>query len=119
MTYSANPVSGELICVMRRLSKELLFDNERVKDDLRKALLRENFNIVGVVDKEFQPHGYTVVFLLAESHAAIHTYPEHGSLVFNLNSCRNSSDGEEALRFLINSWKPGEVEKHRNTLRLS
>ena len=39
-----------------------------------------NFPVVDVVAKRFAPQGATVIALLAESHASVHTYPEHGSL---------------------------------------
>jgi S-adenosylmethionine decarboxylase len=34
------------------------------------------------------PHGITGVCLLSESHLAVHTFPEHGSLCLNLFCCR-------------------------------
>ena len=34
------------------------------------------------------PGGITGVYLLAESHLAVHTFPEHGTLCLNLFCCR-------------------------------
>jgi S-adenosylmethionine decarboxylase len=34
------------------------------------------------------PGGITGLLLLAESHLAVHTYPEHGTLTLNLFCCR-------------------------------
>ena len=34
------------------------------------------------------PGGVTGLFLLTESHLALHTYPEHGTATFNLYCCR-------------------------------
>jgi S-adenosylmethionine decarboxylase len=34
------------------------------------------------------PGGLTAVLLLAESHLALHTFPEHGSLTLNVFCCR-------------------------------
>ena len=34
------------------------------------------------------PHGVTGLYLLAESHLACHTYPEHALATFNLYCCR-------------------------------
>ncbi|MEM8964601.1 MAG: S-adenosylmethionine decarboxylase, partial [Acidobacteriota bacterium] len=33
--------------------------------------------VVGEVEHHYTPHGYTAVLLLAESHLALHTWPEH------------------------------------------
>lgn len=38
------------------------------------------------------PGGITGVCVLAESHLAVHTFPEHGSLCLNLFCCRPRAD---------------------------
>ncbi|MCC9644928.1 S-adenosylmethionine decarboxylase [Rhodopirellula sp. JC740] len=38
------------------------------------------------------PHGVTALYLLSESHLAVHTYPEHGIATFNLVCCREQAD---------------------------
>jgi S-adenosylmethionine decarboxylase len=35
-----------------------------------------------------EPGGITAVYLLAESHLTIHTFPEHGTVCLNLFCCR-------------------------------
>lgn len=35
----------------------------------------------------FDPFGYTAMFLLSESHLAIHTFPERGKTYIELTSC--------------------------------
>ena len=45
------------------------------------------FEILGFMEHHFQPHGYTCIWLLGESHLAIHTYPEHGKSYIELTSC--------------------------------
>ena len=52
------------------------------------ALLRmAGFGVVGFSEAHFQPHGYTAVWLLAESHFALHTFPEEGRTYCELASC--------------------------------
>ncbi len=38
------------------------------------------------------PHGVTMLYLLSESHLAVHTYPEHGLATFNFVCCREHAD---------------------------
>lgn len=45
------------------------------------------FNIVSFVEHHFKPQGYTALWLLSESHFAIHTFPEHGRAYLELSSC--------------------------------
>ena len=42
------------------------------------------------------PGGITGVALLAESHFAVHTFPEHGALTLNLFCCRPRPDWDVA-----------------------
>lgn len=39
-----------------------------------------------------KPGGITAMVLLAESHLAVHTFPEHGSLTLNLFCCRSRGE---------------------------
>jgi S-adenosylmethionine/arginine decarboxylase-like enzyme len=50
-------------------------------------LRQAGFGLVGFSDAHFQPHGYTAVWILAESHFALHTFPEEGRTYCELSSC--------------------------------
>lgn len=50
-------------------------------------LLASGFNIVDVVCHFFEPYGFTALFLLSESHFAIHTFPEENKTYVELSSC--------------------------------
>jgi S-adenosylmethionine decarboxylase len=52
-----------------------------------KKIKHAGFTILKVVDYNFEPYGYTVIYLLAESHFAIHTFPEQGQTYIELVSC--------------------------------
>ena len=45
-----------------------------------------------MVDKRFEPHGVTVLALLAESHASIHSYPERGAMFVDVFTGGESAD---------------------------
>jgi S-adenosylmethionine decarboxylase len=45
------------------------------------------FGVQDVIEKHFEPQGYTALFLLSESHFAIHTFPEGGQTYIELTSC--------------------------------
>lgn len=51
------------------------------------------------------PHGVTALYLLSESHLAVHTYPEHGVATFNLVCCRETAvwDWQTQLQSRLNA----------------
>lgn len=59
--------------------------------ELRKkydSQLRESgFGVLSFVEYNFEPQGYTALWLLSESHFAIHTFPEEGKSYVELSSC--------------------------------
>ncbi|MBL0716495.1 MAG: S-adenosylmethionine decarboxylase [Desulfosarcina sp.] len=52
------------------------------------AMLRNSgFTILDFIDHAFVPHGYTAIWLLSDSHFAIHTFPETKQAYVQLSSC--------------------------------
>jgi len=55
------------------------------------ALLEESgFTILNYIDHHFKPQGYTGLWLLAESHCALHTFPEENKSYLELSSCNEA-----------------------------
>jgi len=51
-------------------------------------LLRlSGFQIVGFTCHHFEPFGFSAIWLIAESHFALHTWPEEGKSYIELSSC--------------------------------
>ena len=50
-------------------------------------LEQSGFSIIGTLAHHFDPQGFTIMFLLGESHFAIHTFPEEGQSYYELSSC--------------------------------
>ena len=72
-------------------------------------LLEEcDFEVLGFMDHHFQPQGYTCIWLLGESHLAIHTYPEHNRSYIELTSC--VLEKNEAFKERLNLLFPVQPE---------
>ena len=54
-------------------------------------------NVVGMCSHQFQPIGCTLLYLLAESHFSIHTFPERGSCSIDLFTCNLETDFDSVL----------------------
>ena len=82
-----------------------------------RALLSEaakigNKTILGEVSHAFTPHGLTGVLLLAESHIAIHTWPEFNYMSIDIFACGDTQGTHDALDYLKQQLKPERVEIH-------
>lgn len=62
-------------------------DEVEVCDKIEAYLTLANFSIIGNIDYKFRPQGYTKIWLLGESHFALHTFPEQDALYLELSSC--------------------------------
>ena len=51
------------------------------------ALKQAGFNVLSCSDHHFETQGYTALWLLSESHFAVHTFPEFGRSYIELSSC--------------------------------
>ena len=43
--------------------------------------------VLNIAKYEFEPQGFTLLALLAESHMSFHTYPEKGIISFDFYTC--------------------------------
>lgn len=53
----------------------------------KKMLIESGFKIVNEQYHFFIPYGFTALYLLSESHFAIHTFPEENKTYIELSSC--------------------------------
>ena len=104
LTYSFNNIKIEsqvdkAIYLKEAFSVSSVYSASEIKnmqDNINKSkesIKRENilkqagFCVLQIAEHYFKPMGYTAVFLLAESHLAIHTFPEENKTYIELSSC--------------------------------
>ncbi|MCG8700222.1 MAG: S-adenosylmethionine decarboxylase [Bacteroidales bacterium] len=62
-------------------------DSEKLRGLMNDILEKSGFNVLNYVDHEYAPEGYTAVWLLSESHFAVHSFPEEDKTYIELSSC--------------------------------
>ncbi len=62
-------------------------DPKVLKPLFDKMLEESGFGILNFMEHFFEPQGWTGLWLLAESHFAIHTFPEQNKTYIELSSC--------------------------------
>lgn len=94
-----------MLAELTGMSREVLDDEHRLRRTLRSALARANASVLSVVSKRFEPQGVTVVALLSESHASVHTYPEFGAMFVDVFTCGDKADPMVAIEYLVDALK--------------
>ena len=51
-----------------------------------------DLTIVNKCIHKFEPQGYTICYILAESHISIHTWPENNAYALDIYSCKHDLD---------------------------
>jgi len=69
-------------------------------------------NIVGDRFFQFEPQGVTGTVLLAESHLAIHTWPEHGFVTIDVYVCNYTTDNTAKAERLFRSMQDVLTPQH-------
>lgn len=80
------------------------FNKEDIPE-IEKFLKECGFEILGTLSHDFAPQGFSCVILIAESHFAIHTFPEEKQTYIQISSCseeyyNNFVSREDQLLFI-------------------
>lgn len=62
-------------------------DPESLSNVYDARLNKAGFTVLKTLEHHFTPQGFTKLYLLCESHFAIHTFPEEGKTYIELSSC--------------------------------
>lgn len=89
---------------------DLCNDVTRLETALRESLDAAGVTICDMVHKQFEPQGVTILALLSESHASIHTYPESGDIFVDVFTCGTKGESaEKAAEYLRAALAPQRV----------
>lgn len=89
----------------------VLDDFEELQRLLESSLVMANATILRIIGEKFKPQGVTLLALLAESHASIHTWPELGYAAVDLYTCGDKTQTHRAAEFLKAKLKSKTAEE--------
>jgi S-adenosylmethionine decarboxylase proenzyme len=92
-----------------------------VRCALRDACDRGNLSLDKVLIHEFSPHGVSGVAIIADSHIAIHTWPEYGFVAVDIYSSNSDADIDEVANAIKSAFSPchaNQVKIRRGPRRL-
>lgn len=65
---------------------------QKVTGIMEHLLKASGFLVLDKVEHTFKPDGYTAVWILAESHLAVHSFPEENKTYIEISSCNQDKN---------------------------
>ncbi len=95
-----NTLGRHLLLELKSCNEEVLDDLNFLKDCLNEAAVQSGATVVGESFYHFSPYGVSGVVNIAESHIAIHTWPEYKYAAVDVFTCGDDVDPEKAARVI-------------------
>ncbi|MFX1313111.1 MAG: adenosylmethionine decarboxylase [Promethearchaeota archaeon] len=108
--YPFRPVGYHFVGEMHFSKQDLLLDNEKIQKIFIDSLIYADLTILDIYYHKYHPYGYSAIAILKTSHAAIHTWPEHGYISIDIFICEGYPKGLKVIKFLENHLKPLKSE---------
>jgi len=109
VSRSEHPFTGEHLLLRFERCEADLDDMESIEAAMREAVLASGAEIRGVARARFEPRGLSVVLILAESHASVHTYPDERSAFLDIFTCGTRCEPRRFDEVLRRRLLPAEV----------
>jgi len=103
------PLGVQLVADMHGCDPAALDDLQGVGEAMLEAARRGGARIVAHNFHRFSPHGISGVVIIAESHLAIHTWPEHRFAAIDLFTCSDSVQPDLCLAYLQQFFRSERV----------
>lgn len=91
-----------------------LDDENFLVETLKNSIAESGATLCGIQSKKFSPQGVSVLAMLSESHASLHSFPEKESLFLDVFTCGTSLIPQNIVDYLTKILKP----KHRNLRKI-
>ena len=104
-------VGRHLLASYHDCDAEALKNIKQLPEIMKSGVVASGAQLLDSAEYVFQPDGLTMVLLLSESHASIHTYPEHGACFVDFFTCGTRCSAEKFDAILQNFLKPKRVDK--------
>lgn len=101
-------LGNELRLTLLDCDPQWLNSVEKVSGLVRDLCERLDVTIRSTVEHQFEPQGISVVAILAESHCAVHTWPEEGKATVDIFSC-GPADPVEVVPMLVRAFNAQDI----------
>jgi S-adenosylmethionine decarboxylase len=99
-----SPLGVQILADFHGCDAAALDDVEGVRAAMVEAARRAGATIVSECFHRFSPHGVSGVVVIAESHLAVHTWPEHGYAAVDFFTCGDTLRGDLCFAWLLEAF---------------
>lgn len=104
-------IGKHLVASYYACDKKSIIDIDALKDIMIKAAKDSYATVLDFCCYKFQGDGFSMVILLSESHASIHTYPEYNACFLDIFTCGDKCKIENFDKTLRKYLNPKKVKK--------
>ena len=105
--YNPNVVGKHILIDVKNVSSDKLKLREDIKPFMDKVEEELNLKVVGECSYQFEkdnnPYGVTMIYLLSESHLSVHTFVDEGKITLDLFTCDISLE-DKKLKNIIGDY---------------
>jgi S-adenosylmethionine decarboxylase proenzyme len=102
--YNPNVVGKQILIDVKNIDSNKLKLVEHIKPFMNLLIDELKLNVVGECSHQFEkdnnPYGVTMVYLLSESHLSIHTFVDEGKITLDLFTCDINLDDRNIKRMI-------------------
>lgn len=85
---------------MTNLDPELLESPDALRSLILNLINAKGLTYISHLEHEYEPHGYSLLVILAESHLSLHTWPEQNALMLDVITCGNAKPFPFIMQFI-------------------
>lgn len=108
-TYEAS--GRHALATLENCDLALLTDENRLREIVKQAATASGASVLQIASHSFDPPGVTVVAVLAESHASLHTYPHAGLVFWDCFTCGSTCDPALSVDYLKEALRATNVRQ--------
>lgn len=108
---SHSPVGIHLTLECGGCLPSLLMEKDALASALHESAEQAGARVVETLIHRFNPHGLSGVVVIAESHLAVHTWPEHGYASVDIYTCGDAHLAHRIADLILEKFKPERVTR--------
>jgi len=104
--YNFSPLGIHYLVECKNCTPELLTNLPLLKSTITNIAKKAGATVIETLLHQFNPYGLSGIVIIAESHLAIHTWPEHGYAAIDIFTCGNVKVAENIYQEILQTFKP-------------